>query len=416
MPRNFEQTLAYLYEKLPFFSRDGKKAIKNSLDNSLFLSELSGNPHQQFKSIHVGGTNGKGSVSHSLASVFQHHSFKTALYTSPHLIDFRERMRINGKMIPKHKVVEWVETYEPWIEKVKPSFFEITQAIAFSWFAEEKVDIAVIEVGMGGRLDSTNIITPLLSVITNISYDHQDMLGETLPEIASEKAGIIKANVPVIIGRKQTETAPVFIQKATSVNSTLYFASDFEFTTDIPFELKGLYQKENLQTIRSACKVLQEKLGFKLEEKTTRAALASVCKTTGLRGRWEVLQAKGPKIIADTGHNEEGLYFVSQQLQSENYQQLHIVMGMVADKNRERLWQFFPKNAQYYFSKPNIPRGLDLEILYAEATKNGLKGSCYESCEAAFEAAKNKSQSNDLIFVGGSTFVVAEILPFYPEA
>jgi dihydrofolate synthase/folylpolyglutamate synthase len=414
MPRSYEQTLDFLYGKLPYFSRDGKKALKLSLDNSLQLSEKTGNPHLKFPSIHVGGTNGKGSVSHSLASVFQHSHYKTGLYTSPHLVDFRERIRINGKMIPKEKVIAYVEEFEPWMDSIQASFFEITQAIAFKWFAEQHVDIAIIEVGLGGRLDSTNIINPTLSIITNISYDHQDMLGDTLEAIAKEKAGIIKPNIPVLIGRRQIETEAVFIEKAKSTQSPLYFAEDIHFHDTLYFELSGIYQKENLQTLRAAFQILSNHCAYELPAEAIQKGLETVGKTTGLRGRWETLQPKNPKIIADTGHNEEGLYFVNKQLQAEQYENLHIVMGMVSDKTRDKLWNFFPKEATYYFCKPAIPRGLDPVTLQLEAKDYGLNGNVYSSCSEAFRAATEKAGEKDLIFIGASTFVVAEILPHFP--
>lgn len=406
----FQQTLDYLFSRLPFFTRDGKKAIKNSLDNILILSEKLGNPHEKFKTIHVAGTNGKGSVSHSLAAVFQTHGFKTGLYTSPHLTDFRERMRVDGVMADKSFVVDFVQSNKALIEEVEPSFFEITQAMAFKWFELQKVDIAIIEVGLGGRLDSTNIITPQLSVITNISFDHQDMLGDTLTKIAVEKAGIIKQSVPVVIGRYQEDIHSVFEEKAKICGSQLYKATDFEQPSSIDFQLKGIYQTENIKTIVAALKVYEKHYGYAFEDKLTAKALSNVKELTGLRGRWDILKDSNPKIIADTGHNEDGLAHVAKQLSSEKFEKLHFIMGMVNDKTRTNLWAFFPKQAVYYFCKPNIPRGLDVLILQNEANQQGLIGSSYDSCHEALKKALENASPNDLIFIGGSTFVVAELI------
>lgn len=407
---SFEQTLDYLYSRLPFFTRDGKAAIKNSLDNILSFCDELGQPQTNYPCIHIAGTNGKGSTSHSIASVLQTHGFKTGLYTSPHLLDFRERIRVNGGMANKQFVVDFVNKHRSLIENINPSFFEITLAMAFEYFAKEKVDVAVIEVGLGGRLDSTNIIHPLVSVITNISYDHQDLLGDTLPQIAAEKAGIIKDNTPVVLGRNQEEILHVFESKANQHKAPITKAWENKIPDAIDFELKGIYQHENLKTIYTTCQVLQE-IGFlKLNPILLKDALANVSKYTGLRGRWEVLYDKGPKVIADTGHNEDGLQQVVSQLKSEKYQVLHFVIGMMNDKKRDKLWQILPKEASYYFCKPNVPRGLNESILQEEAKENGFEGMAYASCEKAVEAALANASIHDIVFIGASTFVVAETI------
>lgn len=406
----YSQAITYLFSKLPYFSRDGKKAIKYSLDKIMYLCDKAGNPQNNFHSIHIAGTNGKGSVSHSISAVFQANGYKTALYTSPHLTDFRERMRINGEMIPKEYVANFINKYHILIEEIKPSFFEITQVIAFSWFAESKVDIAVIETGLGGRLDSTNIIKPKLSVITNISFDHTDILGDTLEKIAEEKAGIIKPQTPVVIGRLQPDIHFVFERKSKEMDAKLYKSSDFHFSENVDFQLKGIYQKENIITIRAALKVLEDDCQYRFSKDKILYALSHVKELTGLRGRWDVLREKNPKIIADTGHNEDGIKHVVSQLNSEQFCKLRFIIGMMVDKKRDKIWKLLPKDAQYYFCRPNVPRGMNEIELMNEAKSNGLIGNCYSSCEEALRNAILDAGIDDLIFIGGSTFVVAELI------
>ncbi|MCO6495693.1 MAG: bifunctional folylpolyglutamate synthase/dihydrofolate synthase [Bacteroidetes bacterium] len=406
----YSQAITYLFSKLPYFSRDGKKAIKYSLDKIMYLCDKAGNPQNNFHSIHIAGTNGKGSVSHSISAVFQANGYKTALYTSPHLTDFRERMRINGEMIPKEYVANFINKYHILIEEIKPSFFEITQVIAFSWFAESKVDIAVIETGLGGRLDSTNIIKPKLSVITNISFDHTDILGDTLEKIAEEKAGIIKPQTPVVIGRLQPDIHFVFERKSKEMDAKLYKSSDFHFSENVDFQLKGIYQKENIITIRAALKVLEDDCQYRFSKDKILYALSHVKELTGLRGRWDVLREKNPKIIADTGHNEDGIKHVVSQLNSEQFCKLRFIIGMMVDKKRDKIWKLLPKDAQYYFCRPNVPRGMNEIELMNEAKSNGLIGNCYSSCEEALRNAILDAGIDHLIFIGGSTFVVAELI------
>ncbi len=407
---NFQETVEFLYAQLPYFTRDGKSAIKKDLNNTLKLCDVLGLPQHQFKSIHIAGTNGKGSVSNMLAAIFQNHGYKTGLYTSPHLKDFRERIRINGVMIPEIEVVQFVEKMMPDIQNIKPSFFELTVALCFDYFASQKVDIAIIETGLGGRLDSTNVIQPVLSVITNIGFDHTDLLGNTLKEIATEKAGIIKPNIPVVIGETQPETQTVFNETAHSKSSTIFFAdTNPEFyNTSIECELKGKYQEKNAITVLQSLKVL-ETLGYQFDTFKTAKAFMDIKSLTGFMGRWEVLGTK-PKIIADTAHNFEGLSMVIEQLLNEDFDQLHLVFGMVKDKDRTKILEILPTNGQYYFCAPQLMRALEPQILKEEAEKHGLNGEVYESVEEALKMAKENASPNDLIFVGGSTFVVAEIV------
>ncbi len=396
-----------MFQQLPMFQRIGKQAFKKDLSNTLKLADHLGHPENKFKSIHVGGTNGKGSTSHMLASIFQAAGYKTGLYTSPHLKDFRERIRINGRVIPEKDVIAFIEENKTFLAYNRLSFFEMSVGMAFDYFAKEEVDIAIIEVGMGGRLDSTNILTPELSVITNIGLDHTQFLGETLREIAYEKAGIIKPGIPVVIGEKQEETTPVFIEKAKEVNSEIIFASDRkvpEYRTD----LKGDYQKKNLRTVISAIEILREK-DWKLGEEALINGLINVKLHTGLQGRWEVLQEK-PKVICDTAHNTEGLNLVLKQLKKEKYQHLHMVMGVVNDKDLSKVLPLFPKDCSYYFAKPDVPRGLDASVLKEKAGEYGLEGRVYKSVKEAFLAAEEEALDEDLIFVGGSNFTVAEIV------
>lgn len=426
----YQQTLDYLYAQLPMFTRVGESAYRKDLHNTLQLCAAIDNPQHKFKSIHVAGTNGKGSVSHSLAAILQTAGYKTGLYTSPHLKDFRERIRINGKMIPKHNVIEFVAQNDHLFSKLSPSFFEVTVAMAFQYFATQEVDIAVIEVGLGGRLDSTNIINPLLSIITNIGFDHVNILGNTLPKIAFEKAGIIKPNTPVVIGEYNAQTKPVFLAKADEENAPIYFATEecklindelngdyrvveFEELTNsniikLSLDLSGSYQTKNTATVLSAVSQLK-KLDFKLSDNNLLTALKQVKKLTGLNGRWQTLQKK-PLIICDTGHNEDGIKEVLKNIQTLNYQKLHLVIGMVNDKEINKILALLPKTASYYFCAPNLPRAKPAQQLQTEANEFGLIGNFYLSVSDALNAAKTNAQPDDFIFVGGSTFVVAEVI------
>lgn len=407
---NFQETVDFLYSRLPYFSRDGKSAIKKDLHNTLKLCEILGNPQNQFKCIHIAGTNGKGSVSNMLAAILQNNGYKTGLYTSPHLKDFRERIRINGEMISESFVIAFTEKIIPYLDEIQPSFFEITVAMCFDYFAQNKIEIAVIETGLGGRLDSTNIIHPLLAIITNIGMDHADLLGDTLEKIASEKAGIIKHKVPVVIGERQTETDQVFIDKANAESAPIHFADDNEdiHVSEIQTDLRGLYQSKNIKTVLQSVLILNT-VGIETKSELTLDALTRVRDITHFRGRWEIL-GESPKIVADTGHNAHGLKWVVAQLASERKGQLHMVFGMVKDKDRTEILQLLPKDALYYFCSPALMRALDKATLKSEAEVQGLKGNTYESVAMALEAAKSNASADDLIFIGGSTFVVAEIL------
>lgn len=429
----YSEILDYIYTKLPMFQRSGPVAYKNNLDNTLLLDRYYRNSHQKFKSIHVAGTNGKGSVSHMLAAVFQKAGYKTGLYTSPHLKDFRERIRINGEMVSREFVVDWIEKFrldnERW--KIEPSFFELTVIMAFDYFAREKVDMAIIEVGLGGRLDSTNIITPELSVITNIGLDHTALLGDTLEKIAFEKAGIIKPDVPVVIGTTQAETRPVFEKVASQKQAAIYFA-DQEFSVpysmrdlegrqvmevikngerlnpQIRLDLLGLYQQKNLPAVLKSVELLREN-GWEIFENDVYEGLANTMLLTGLQGRWQVIGAN-PMIVCDTGHNFDGISEVMKQIKQTPYRKLHVVFGMVNDKDPDKVLGLLPSDAVYYFTKSSIPRALNENILAEKAAGFGLAGCCYSSVGEAFDAAKHNAAREDMIYVGGSTFVVAEIL------
>lgn len=411
------------------FTRIGAAAIKKDLHNTRVLCEALGNPQHKFKSIHVGGTNGKGSTSHMLAAILQQAGYKTGLYTSPHLKDFRERIRINGKMIPKTEVVDFVKRQHSLITQIEPSFFEVTVAMAFDYFAREKVDFAIVEVGLGGRLDSTNIIFPELSVITNISLDHIQILGHTLPEIAFEKAGIIKTNVPVVIGEKHPATAPVFLEKALQENASISFATDHIETRkisqgrylavdvlengkirypELQLDLTGTYQLKNLATVIQSVLELKAS-GIQIADEAIYQALRQVKNLTGLQGRWQILHRKA-LIICDTGHNEAGIKEVMQNIANTTFDQLHIVLGMVKDKDVTGVLQLFPANASYYFCSPKLERAMPAEELQQKAYNAGLRGKAYADVITALTRAKAAAKPNDLIFVGGSTFVVAEIL------
>ena len=396
-----------MFQQLPMYQRVGAQAFKKDLSRTIKLAKHLGNPHQKFQSVHIAGTNGKGSTSHMLASVLQESGYKVGLYTSPHLKDFRERIKVNGKFIPKKNVVGFINENRDFLTENELSFFEMTVGMAFDHFAREKVDIAVIEVGLGGRLDSTNIITPEVSVITNIGLDHTAFLGDTLAKIASEKAGIIKDNIPVVIGEKQKETTDIFTEKAKQHNSEIYFAEDLKFDK-YHTDLKGDYQNKNIKSVLGAVKVLREK-GWEIPEDGLRNGLNSVKLHTSLQGRWDILQEK-PKVICDTAHNTEGLSLVFKQLKKEKFQHLHIVLGVVNDKDLDKILPLFPTSAIYYFSKPDVPRGLETEILQQKAAKFGLEGSLFNSVSEAYEAALETALDEDLVFVGGSTFTVAEII------
>lgn len=404
----YSETLNWLFNQLPMYQLQGASAYKKDLTNVHVLMDYLGHPESQLQCIHVAGTNGKGSCSHMLASVLQEAGFKVGLYTSPHLKDFRERIKINGQMVSEAFVCDFVNQHQSFFEANDMSFFEMSVGLAFDYFTKEKIDIAIIEVGMGGRLDATNIITPLVSVITNIGLDHTQFLGNTLTAIAAEKAGIIKSNIPVVIGEYTSETQPVFLATAKANQSPLYFASDL-IATAYPSDLIGDYQIHNKKTVLQTLTVLNHNTAFKTTEKDWEKGLAQVVKNTGLEGRWQQLGA-APKIICDTAHNPHGLSIVLNQIQKEPFDQLHFVLGVVNDKDLDEVLPLFPKNAIYYFCKPNIPRGLEAAILAQKATPFGLNGKIYNSVSAAYENAKQNAQPTDFIYVGGSTFVVAEIL------
>lgn len=393
-----------MFSQLPMYQRQGKVAFKKDLTNILAFSKELDFPEKKFKKIHVGGTNGKGSTSHMIASVLQEAGYKVGLYTSPHLKNFTERIRINGSEVSKGFVAGFIEKNKSFLEKQQLSFFEMTVGMAFDYFASQKVDIAIIEVGLGGRLDSTNIITPEVSVITNIGLDHTQFLGETLPEIAFEKAGIIKKNTTVVIGERQKEVESVFVEKAKELNSEIVFASDSiqNYKTD----LLGDYQQKNLKT---AILTIEKLKDFFVDENQIEKGLLNVVKNTGLKGRWQVLQ-ESPKVICDTAHNTEGLTLTMKQLKKENYNNLHIVLGVVSDKKLDDVLGLFPKNARYYFCQPNIPRALNVDALEVKANAFKLKGKKYTSVNEAYKSARENSDKKDIVYIGGSTFVVAEVL------
>jgi dihydrofolate synthase / folylpolyglutamate synthase len=428
MKAAYQQTLDFLYSQLPMFHRIGAAAFRKDLTNTLALMDFLEHPHRHYPCIHVGGTNGKGSTAHMLAAILQARGLKTGLYISPHYRDFRERIKVNGKYVARQFVIDFIEQMKPLIEKIQPSFFELTVGMAFEYFKQQKVDVAIIEVGMGGRLDSTNVINPVLSVITNIGWDHMQFLGDTLPLIASEKAGIIKAGIPVVIGETQPETAPVFKQKASEMEAEITFAdqhysailqaedfekSIFEVSKDglsnQPYALQahGPFQRKNLCTVLQAVEKMPVDWGIKPEHVHT--GLAELRSRTRFMGRWQFLQ-QAPRVLCDSAHNEDGLREVMERLLQLDFSQLHIVMGVVRDKDLGKMLDLFPKNANYYFAKPDIPRGLEAKDLQAQAQGKGLLGKTYTSVRNALKAAKRHSQPDDLIYVGGSTFVVAEVI------
>lgn len=401
----YRQTLDWMFVQLPVYQQKGKKAYKAKLDGiKAFASHLN-NPQEQFKSIHVAGTNGKGSSSHMLASILQEAGYKVGLYTSPHLKDFRERIRINGKPIRKHKVVEFIATHKSFLIGKQLSFFELTVGMAFDYFSEKQVDIAIIEVGLGGRLDSTNIITPEVSLITNIGYDHTDILGNTLPEIAYEKAGIIKKGVPVVVSEHQPEVASVFEDKSKEVKASLVFATEKDYPT-YETNLLGAYQTKNIKGVLATLDLLN---GFPISNIHLEEGLLNVSINTGLMGRWQLL-SENPKTICDTAHNKDGLALVLNQLKGEKFSKLHIVLGFVKEKDLDSVLSFFPEKAQYYFCKPDIVRGLEASLLQKKALDFKLKGAIYASVKEAYDAAKVNASASDFIYIGGSTFVVAEVL------
>ena len=403
----YTDTVNWMFQQLPMYQNKGKSAFKKDLSNTIKLSVHLNHPEQQFKSIHVGGTNGKGSTSHMLASILQEAGYKVGLYTSPHLKDFRERIKINGQVVSKQFVIGFIKRNKTFLESNNLSFFEMTVGMAFDYFAKQKVDIAIIEVGLGGRLDSTNIITPELSVITNIGFDHVQFLGDTLEKIAGEKAGIIKQNIPVVIGQTQDETKEVFSSKAKSTNSEIYFADQLVEEV-LESDLKGSYQEHNKKTVIQSVTVLRQ-LGYDISNSNLKKGLLNVVKNSGLQGRWQVLQQQ-PKIVCDTAHNKEGLSYTMQQLQAESYNKLHIVFGVVSDKDLDGIISLLPKQASYYFCKPNVQRGQDEELLKEYFLNKGFTGNSYSSVNEALHTAKLNANTDDLIYVGGSTFVVAEVL------
>jgi dihydrofolate synthase/folylpolyglutamate synthase len=427
----YTETLEFLYSQLPAWHRIGKAAYKNDLNNTLILDKHFDHPHRKYSTIHVAGTNGKGSLSHMIASVLQEAGYRTGLYTSPHLKDFRERIRINGEMIAEDDVVRFVCENKDFIESLQPSFFEMSVALAFDYFAREKVDIAVIEVGLGGRLDSTNIITPLLSVITNIGHDHMDLLGDTIGKVAVEKAGIIKKKIPVVISESDPLTKEIFISKAHDCMSPLSFADErFECLPDSNYNMEGErkfeitdkvsgkkisgftplggdYQSKNIQALFSVFAALKGKI--ENDDRIVLNGIRKVVSNTGLMGRWQVL-GKRPFIVCDTGHNREGLEYVLNQIRRIEVSHRHIVVGFVNDKDLGSVLPLFPTDAKYYFTKASVPRALNEEVLKTEAEKYGLTGSCYPDVKSAFGAAKENASESDLIFIGGSTFVVAEVI------
>ena len=426
----YNETLDYLFNQLPMYQRQGTAAYKADLKNTIALDKYFGHPHRKFKTIHIAGTNGKGSVSHILASVLQSAGYKTGLYTSPHLKDFRERVKINGKMISEDYIVDFVKKHESIFDKINPSFFEMTVALAFDYFAKERVDIAVIEAGMGGRLDSTNIISPILSTITNIAYDHTQFLGETIEKIAVEKAGIIKKNIPIVIGEIDSKTRPVFLRRADEENAPLFLAN-YTFSAENAFmssdnlqifniykgsrifysnlktDLLGKYQRKNLVTAIQIIDILREKLNLKSENIFN--GLMNVKRNTGFEGRWQIL-GHNPTIVCDLGHNEAGIKEVIKQIEAVPYKKLHFVLGTVNDKNIGKILNQLPEEAYYYFTKAGIPRALNENELLVKAEHYDLQGESFPTVEKAFLAAKSNAGTDDMIFVGGSTYVVAEVL------
>lgn len=415
---NYQETTEYLFNSTPVFEKIGAKAYKPGLQTTFALDDHFGHPHQKYKTIHIAGTNGKGSSSHTLAAILQSQGYKVGLYTSPHLVDFRERIRVNGECVPEQYVIDFVEENRAFFEPLHPSFFELTTAMALKYFAEQKVDYAVIEVGLGGRLDCTNIITPILSIITNISFDHTQFLGNTLAEIAGEKAGIIKPGVPVVIGEYLPETRPVFENKAKAENAPILFAQDFDAdhresgeTCDVDMELKGSYQERNKKTILTALHILRQKLA--ISDEAIREGFAHVCELTGLRGRWEKLN-DAPLTICDTGHNLAGWNYLAPQINSVKAKTKHIVFGMVDDKDVVHVLQLLKEKLEnrvkYYWTQPSTKRAIPVEKLSELALKLGLHGETYHSVKEAYNAALKNAEKDGFVFVGGSSYVVADLL------
>ncbi|MCI7314055.1 MAG: bifunctional folylpolyglutamate synthase/dihydrofolate synthase [Prevotella sp.] len=425
---NYQETLNYLYNSTPVFEHVGAVAYKEGLQNTLALDKHFNHPHTNFKTIHIAGTNGKGSCSHSLASILQEAGYKVGLYTSPHLVDFRERIRVNGQCISKERVVKFVEDERKFFEPLHPSFFELTTALAFKYFDEQKVDIAIIEVGLGGRLDCTNIISPILSIITNISFDHTQFLGDTLAKIAAEKAGIIKKGVPVIIGEANEETSPVFQSKANEVNSNIVFAEDNAIVTSsspmadggrryylsnnstLVGELSGDYQERNMNTILCACNILKQMNIIKNDDVIAKG-LTNICKNTGLLGRWQTIQ-NNPTVVCDTGHNVGGWNYLAPQIKRQQCNQLRIVFGMVDDKDINSVMYLLPKNAIYYWTQAESKRAIKAERVAEIAIKHDLRGEIFDNVEVAYTKALQDSNKDDFVFVGGSSYIVADLLTF----
>lgn len=427
----YAEAIEFLYAQLPMFTRDGASAFHKDLDRTLAICESLGNPQQKFKSIHVGGTNGKGSSSHMLAAILATAGYKTGLYTSPHLVDFRERIRINGEMISERAVVDFVNANKSLFETIKPSFFEATVGLAFQYFAEQQVDIAIIEVGLGGRLDSTNIIQPEVALITNVSMDHMNLLGDTLQEIAGEKAGIIKANTPIVISEHNPLIDPIFIAKANEVHAPIAFASDSfhvrresrtkagneldveytstQITHEFLLDLQGSYQSKNILGVLAVLDELNREGTYRVSDNDIKSALSQVQRLTGFQGRWQTV-SQDPLLICDTGHNEDGIKEVIKNLQTIPYTKLHFVIGAMKDKDLSHMLPLLPKDAIYYFAAPDMPRAMPAPELKDRALTYGLLGNAYASVNEAIAAAKSSYLSNDLIFVGGSNFVVAELL------
>lgn len=401
----YQETLNYLFKKLPIYQRIGPTAYKKDIGNITKLCLHLNSPHKKFKSIHIAGTNGKGSVAHMIASVFQESGYKTGLYTSPHLKDFRERIKINGKLIKKKYVIEFVKQNQHLFENTDFSFFEMTVGMAFYHFAKEKVDVSIIETGLGGRLDSTNIISPELSIITNISYDHENLLGDTIEKIANEKAGIIKPNTPVVIGKTSDESKQIFIKNANKINAPIYF-SKYEMSNNYSTDLKGFYQKDNLDTSITAIKILIDN-GWKIKE--TKSGFKKVISNTGLLGRWQVLQ-ENPRIICDVAHNKTGVKEIIKQLNSIKFNRLHIVFGIIKEKNINPILKLLPKDAAYYFCQSKTPRAMDIKKLHKKAKEFCLIGKTFNTVKDAFGNAKKNAKKKDLILVTGSTFIVAEVI------
>lgn len=425
---NYQETLNYLYNSTPVFEHVGAVAYKEGLQNTLALDKHFNHPHTNFKTIHIAGTNGKGSCSHSLASILQEAGYKVGLYTSPHLVDFRERIRVNGPCISKERVVKFVKDERKFFEPLHPSFFELTTALAFKYFDEQKVDIAIIEVGLGGRLDCTNIISPILSIITNISFDHTQFLGDTLAKIAAEKAGIIKKGVPVIIGEANEETRPVFQSKANEVNSDIVFAEDNAIVTSsspivdggrrynlsnnstLVGELSGDYQERNMNTILCACNILKQMNIIKNDDIIAKG-LTNICKNTGLLGRWQTIQ-NNPTVVCDTGHNVGGWNYLAPQIKRQQCNQLRIVFGMVDDKDINSVMYLLPKNAIYYWTQAESKRAIKAERVAEIAIKHDLRGEIFDNVEVAYTKALQDSNKDDFVFVGGSSYIVADLLTF----